>query len=224
MARFRRLEVYDAMLRTGLVPLAHHADAEAAFRIADACAAGGAAVFEFTNRGDHALAVFAALEARLARERPRLILGAGSIVDAPTAAAFIGAGAAFIVGPSFEPEVARLCNRRKVAYLPGAATLGEIARAEEAGCEIVKVFPADAAGGPEFITAVAGPCPWTSLMPTGGVTADEPALRAWFGAGAACIGMGSTLIAKDAVASRDWDGIARAVAKAVALIATVRGK
>jgi 2-dehydro-3-deoxyphosphogluconate aldolase/(4S)-4-hydroxy-2-oxoglutarate aldolase len=224
MARFRRLEVYAAMLRTGLVPLAHHAEVEAAVAIARACAEGGAEVFEFTNRGDHALAVFAALEARLSCELPRLILGAGSVVDAPTAAAFIGAGAAFIVGPCFEPEVARLCNRRKIAYLPGCTTLGEIGRAEEAGCEIIKVFPADAAGGPAFIAAVAGPCPWTSLMPTGGVALEEPALRAYFTAGAACVGMGSTLIAKDAILARDWDGITRSVAKAVALIGAVRGK
>jgi 2-dehydro-3-deoxyphosphogluconate aldolase/(4S)-4-hydroxy-2-oxoglutarate aldolase len=224
MPRSSRLQALGAMLRSGLVPLAHHGDADTAFGIAKACADGGAAVFEFTNRGDHALAAFAAMERRCAREAPGLILGAGSIVDAPTAAAYIGAGAAFIVGPTFEPEIARLCNRRKVAYLPGCATLTEIGRAEEAGCEIVKLFPADTAGGPDLIKAALAPCPWSSIMPTGGVRADEAALRAWFSAGAACVGMGSTLIAKEAVATNDWAGIAREVGRVLGLIATVRSR
>jgi 2-dehydro-3-deoxyphosphogluconate aldolase/(4S)-4-hydroxy-2-oxoglutarate aldolase len=224
MPRAHRIDLLVAMLRSGLVPLAHHDDPQIAFAIAKACADGGAAVFEFTNRGDHALATFAEVEGRCAKEASRLLLGAGSIVDAPTAAAYIGAGACFIVGPTFEPEIARLCNRRKVAYLPGCATLTEIGRAEEAGCEIVKLFPADTAGGPSFIKAALGPCPWTSIMPTGGVAADEAGLRAWFAAGAACVGMGSTLISKDLVAAKDWAALAREVARVIASIASVRSR
>jgi len=222
MARFKRLDVLNAMVQTGVVPVFYHGDAETAVSIVRACADGGARVIEFTNRGDRASVVFAELARRFAEERPEVILGAGSIVDAPTAALYLSAGANFIVGPVLNEEIARLCNRRKVAYSPGCGTPSEISAAEELGVEIVKIFPGKEVGGPAFVKNMLGPCPWASLMPTGGVEASRESLEAWFAAGVACVGMGSNLITKEAVAARDFAGIARKVAQVIAWIRQVR--
>ena len=222
MARFKRLDVLNAMVQTGVVPVFYHGDVETAVSIVRACADGGAGGVEFTNRGDRAFLVFAELVKRFAEERPEVILGAGSIVDAPTAALYLSSGANFIVGPVLNAEIARLCNRRKVAYSPGCGTPSEISAAEELGVEIVKIFPGKEVGGPAFVKNLLGPCPWTSLMPTGGVEASRESLEAWFAAGVACVGMGSKLITKEAVAARDFAGITRNVAQVIAWIQQIR--
>jgi len=179
-------------------------------------------VVEFTNRGDFAPEVFKELSHSLARERPEVILGVGSVVDAPTAALYIACGANFVVGPLLNPDVARLCNRRKIPYSPGCGSATEIAQAEELGVEIVKVFPGTAVGGPAFVKSVLGPCPWTSIMPTGGVDATEESIKQWFAAGVACVGIGSKLIRKDWVAAGDWTAIAAQVRAVLAWIREAR--
>ncbi|HBX69496.1 MAG TPA: bifunctional 4-hydroxy-2-oxoglutarate aldolase/2-dehydro-3-deoxy-phosphogluconate aldolase [Chloroflexi bacterium] len=224
MARFTRLEVYQAMFESGLVPLFYHPDVEISKQVTQAVADGGARVLEFTNRGDFAFEVFKELSQSLVVNKSPLILGVGSVVDAPTAAMFIGAGANFVVGPIFNPEVARLCNRRKIAYLPGCGTLNEISQAEEYGVEIVKIFPGSAVGGPAFIKDVLGPCPWTRIMPTGGVDASEENIRSWIKAGACCVGMGSKLITKAAVTEGDYASINANVQQVLAWIAAARQK
>lgn len=224
MARFTRMEVLGAMLADGMIPVFYEPDVDAACRIAEACAAGGASLVEFTNRGDFAMEVFAQLSRFCRDSLPRLILGVGSITDAPTAAIAIAHGANFVVGPVFNAEVARLCNRRKIAYVPGCGSATEIATAEEFGCEIVKIFPGGQVGGPAFVEAVLGPCPWSSLMPTGGVECTRESISAWFRAGAACVGMGSKLLTKQLVASRDYAGIRRRVDETLRLVAEVRAK
>jgi 2-dehydro-3-deoxyphosphogluconate aldolase/(4S)-4-hydroxy-2-oxoglutarate aldolase len=145
-------------------------------------------------------------------------------VDAPTAAQYIAAGADFIVGPLLNPDVARLCNRRKVPYSPGCGTASEISQAEELGAEIVKVFPGGLVGGPAFIKSVMAPCPWTRLMPTGGVDASEESVKAWIAAGAACLGIGSKLVSKDLVAAGDFDAIRDKVAQVLAWIQEARSE
>ena len=207
MARYTRLQVYDAMLSTGLVPLFYQDDPEVAQEIVKAVSAGGARVLEFTNRGEKALTVFTHLNAFIESSKLPIILGVGSVIDAPTAALYIAHGANFVVGPLFSPEVARLCNRRKIAYLPGCGTVGEISTAEEAGVEIVKVFPGETLGGPAFIKAVLGPMPWSRLMPTGGVEATRESVQTWIKAGACCVGLGSGLVRKDYVAARNYQAI-----------------
>jgi 2-dehydro-3-deoxyphosphogluconate aldolase/(4S)-4-hydroxy-2-oxoglutarate aldolase len=197
--------VYDAMLSSGLVPIFYNGDPQVAESVVRACLDGGTRVVELTYRGEHALKVFAHLSEYL--EKTPVILGVGSIVDAPTAALFIAHGANFIVSPNFNPEVARLCNRRKVPYLPGCGTVSEISNAEEMGVEIVKIFPGDTLGGPAFIKAILGPMPWTRIMPTGGVEPTREDVSRWIKAGAACLGMGSNLIRKDWVSAGNYDGI-----------------
>jgi len=151
-------------------------------------------------------------------------MGVGSIVDAPTAGVFIANGAKFVVGPVLNPDVAKVCNRRKIPYSPGCGSASEIGQAEELGCEIVKIFPGGPVGGPAFVKALLGPCPWTRIMPTGGVDCTEDSLRAWFEAGVACVGMGTNLITKDLLAKRDYKGIENQVRATAQLIKTIRGK
>ena len=223
MARFDRLTVLNRMIDLGLVPVFYHQDAEVSQNVVAACAAGGAQVVEFTNRGDFAPQVFLQLAETFARVDPSIILGVGSVVDAPTAALYIAYGANFVVGPLLNEDIARLCNRRKIAYLPGCGSVSEIAQAEELGAEIVKVFPAGCVGGPAFVKSVLGPCPWTRIMPTGGVDATEESIQAWFGAGVACVGIGSKLIRKELVATSDFATITRNVAQVLAWIRDARG-
>ena len=222
MARHSRLEVWTAILDSGLVPLFYHGETEVAGQIVMACAQAGVRCIEFTNRGDQAHRVFQELALRNGQGQG-LILGAGSVIDAATAALYIQLGAEFIVGPVFNPEVARLCNRRKVAYLPGCATASEISAAEELGAEICKIFPGGQLGGPDFIKAILGPMPWARLMPTGGVEATQESVSAWIKAGAACLGVGSNLISKQSVAAGDFRAIGERAANILGWIRTARG-
>ena len=215
MARYRRLETLVTIEKTGIIPLFYHHDVTAAKGIVTACVQGGAAAVEFTNRGDFAIDIFSELELFAKKELQGLILGAGSIVDAPTAALYISRGANFIVGPCFSEDVARLCNLRRIPYMPGCMTLTEIQRAHEFGCEIVKVFPGETAG-PAFIKAVKGPIPHASLMPTGGVQPTRESLASWFGAGAACVGLGSQLISKELIEKKDFGSLGKKVSECVA--------
>ncbi len=222
MARFSRLDVYEAMLSSGLVPIFYNGDPKVAECVVDACMRGGTRVMELTNRGDHALKVFAHLSEYLEAAKSPVVLGVGSVVDAPTAALFIAHGANFIVSPNFNPEVAKLCNRRKVPYLPGCGTVSEISNAEEMGVEIVKIFPGETIGGPAFVKAILGPMPWTRIMPTGGVEPTRDDIARWIKAGAACLGMGSNLIRKDYVSAGNYSGIRDNVKNVLGWVQEVR--
>jgi 2-dehydro-3-deoxyphosphogluconate aldolase/(4S)-4-hydroxy-2-oxoglutarate aldolase len=217
-----RMAVLTAIMEQGVVPVFHHSDVEVCARVIQACANGGAKAVEFTNRGDFAAADFLTLARRFAKDDPSVILGVGSVVDAPTAALFIANGAKFVVGPVLNAEVARVCNRRKIPYSPGCGSASEISEAEELGCEIVKVFPGSSVGGADFVKSVLGPMPWTRIMPTGGVDPTEASLKVWFDAGIVAAGIGSKLITKELIAAGDFAGIEASVRDTVALIKAIR--
>lgn len=223
MAQFNKIQVLQAILATGMVPVYYHADAEVAKRVVKACYEGGVRAFEFTNRGDFASEVFIELMKYARRECPELILGVGSIVDAPTAALFLQYGANFVVGPYLNPEVARLCNRHLVPYTPGCGSVTEIGTAHELGCDLVKIFPAGNVGGPSFVKNIKAPLPWTLVMATGAVEPTEENLTAWFKAGVACVGMGSKLFPKETVAAGDWEAIAEKCRYSLDIIKRARG-
>ena len=222
MARYKRLDTLTTMKQIGLIPVFYNPDAETAKQIACACADGGARVIEFTNRGDRAVDVFKQLAIFRDTERPDIILGVGSVCDAPTAALYISAGADFVVGPVLDEETALLCNKRKIPYAPGCGSVSEIHRAHALGVEICKVFPGGQVGGPAFIKSVRGPMPWSELMPTGGVSPTQESLTEWLTAGVACMGMGSKLITKELVATGDFAGITQKVRHTLEMIATLR--
>lgn len=217
MAQYTRLEVVKQMQDSGMVPLFYHHDIEVAKSVLKACYDGGARLMEFTNRGDFAIEIFNQLIKYSIAELPGMILGVGSVTDAAAASQYMLSGANFIVTPVFREDIAVVCNRRKVLWSPGCGSLTEIAQAEEMGCEVVKLFPGSTYG-PEFIKAIKGPQPWTSIMPTGGVSTDKDNLKAWFDAGVTCVGMGSQLISKDILANKDYSTLSANVKAALDLI------
>ncbi len=194
------------MGETPIVPVFYHKDLNVAKAVVKACYEGGVRAFEFTNRGDFAHEIFGELVKYAAVECPEMALGVGSVVDAGTASLYMQLGACFVVGPLFNPDVARVCNRRQVPYTPGTGSISEVGYAQEAGCELIKVFPGDVLG-PKFVKGLLAPMPWSKLMVTGGVEPTEENLNSWFKAGVYCVGMGSKLFPKDVVAAQDWNAI-----------------
>ena len=221
MAQYTRHQVITEMHNSGMIPLFYDPDIEISKNIVQACYQGGARLLEFTHRGDFAHEVFREL-IRFANESlPGMIIGVGSVTDAASASYYLMNGANFIVTPVFREDIAIVCNRRKVLWSPGCGSLTEIAKAEEMGAEIVKLFPGNIYG-PEFVKAIKGPQPWTSIMPTGGVTTEKENLKAWFDAGVSCVGLGSKLISKELVKNQDYDQISTTIKKTLALIQTLK--
>jgi 2-dehydro-3-deoxyphosphogluconate aldolase/(4S)-4-hydroxy-2-oxoglutarate aldolase len=221
MAQYTRHQVITEMHNSSMIPLFYDPDIEISKNIVQACYQGGARLLEFTHRGDFAHEVFREL-IRFANESlPGMIIGVGSVTDAASASYYLMNGANFIVTPVFREDIAIVCNRRKVLWSPGCGSLTEIAKAEEMGAEIVKLFPGNIYG-PEFVKAIKGPQPWTSIMPTGGVTTEKENLKAWFDAGVSCVGLGSKLISKELVKNQDYDQISNTIKKTLALIQTLK--
>lgn len=222
MARFNKMQVLDAIVSTGMVPVYYNKDVEIAKQVVKACYEGGIRAFEFTNRGDFAHEVFAELIKFAAKECPDLVLGVGSIVDAGTASLYLQLGANFIVGPLFNPEIAKVCNRRLVPYTPGCGSVSEIGFAQEVGCDLCKIFPAGNVGGPSFVKNIKAPMPWSMIMATGAVEPTEENLSAWFKAGVTCVGMGSKLFPKEMIAAGNWEAISTLCRNALATIKKYR--
>ena len=206
MAKFDKLAVLNKIQDTGMIPVYYQRDVETAKKVLKACYDGGVRVFEFTNRGDFAHEVFGQLVKWADIECPELALGAGSIVDAATAALYIQLGANFIVGPLLNPEISKVCNRRTIPYCPGCGTVSEVGTAQELGAELVKLFPGDVYT-PKMVKALLAPCPWSKIMVTGGVAPTRENLTEWFQAGAFCVGMGSKLFPADKIATGRWTDI-----------------
>ena len=224
MARFSRIQTAKAMEQAGIIPVFYHPDPDICFEVIKSCFNGGLTVFEFTNRGDYAHEVFSVVNKRVTLELPGVILGTGSVMDAGTASLYIQLGTNFIVSPVIKEEMAVVCNRRKILWSPGCGSVTEISRAEELGAEIVKIFPGTQVGGPEFVKAVKGPMPWSSIMPTGGVEPTEENLSVWFYAGVTCVGMGSQLITSDIIKNENFKLLEDKVRNASNLLKRIRNK
>lgn len=222
MAKFSKLDTLLRMRETGMVPVFYNKDLETCKTVLKACYDGGVRLFEFTNRGDRAHLLFQELITWAEASFPDIVLGVGSVVEAPTAASYIQLGANFVVSPVLNEEMARVCNRRKIPWVPGCGSLTEISRAEELGADVVKIFPASQVGGPAFVKAVLGPSPRTCIMPTGGVEPSEANLTAWFEAGVFAVGMGSKLMVKDRSGAFDAGAIQTTTESALAVISKLR--
>ena len=221
MAKYNKMQVLATMKETGMVPVFYNADAEVAKKVLKACYDGGVRAFEFTNRGDFAQEVFAELVKYANKELPGMIVGVGSVVDAPTAAMYLQLGANFVVGPLFNPEIAPVCNRRLVPYCPGCGTVSEVGAAQQLGCDLCKVFPGDVLG-PKFVKGLRAPMPWSQIMVTGGVKPERENLEGWFKAGVTCVGMGSNLFPKDVIAAGEWSKISELCRNALEIIKEVK--
>ena len=214
----KRLDIALKMREIGAIPLYYNPDINITKEVIGACYRGGMTIFEFTNRGDFAHEQFAELVKWAKIEMPDLVLGVGTVVEAGTCSIYIQLGAKFIVSPLLNEEMARVCNRRKVLWIPGCATASEIGRAEELGAEVVKLFPGPTVGGAKFLKAYLGPCPWSNIMPSGGVSPTEENLTEWFNAGAFCVGMGSQLISKEIIIKKDYSQLEQISRKAMGII------
>lgn len=221
MARYNKIQVISTAFDQGMVPLFYNEDVKLGMKVLKACYDGGSRIIEFTNRGDFAHEVFAELNKYALSKLDGMILGVGSINDAATAALYMQLGSNFIVSASLREDIAKVCNRRKVPYMPGCGTLTEIGKAEELGCDVVKLFPGSVYG-PGFVKAISGPQPWTSIMITGGVAPTKENLTGWFDAGAACVGMGSKLVSKDLLAKGDFKTLTKNTKQALALIKKIK--
>jgi len=222
MARFTRIEVALKMKEIGMIPVFYHKDAEVCKNVVKACYDGGIRVFEFTNRGDFAHEVFNEINKWAIKACPEMIMGVGSVIDQGTASLYIQIGTNFIVSPLIDEDMAKVCNRRKIAWSPGCGSVTEINRAHELGAEVVKIFPGSSVGGPDFVSGVKGPMPWASIMPTGGVSPDEANLKGWFKAGVHCVGMGSQLFPKDVIEAGNYQAITDKCSEALAIILKLR--
>ena len=218
----KRLDVALAMRETGAIPLYYNPDIEIVKEVISACYRGGLKIFEFTNRGELAHELFSELIKWSRKELPDLVLGVGTVVEPGTCSIYMQLGAQFIVSPLLNEEMARICNRRKVLWIPGCGTASEINKAEELGAEVVKLFPGPTVGGAKFLKAFLGPCPWSNIMPSGGVSPTEENLAQWFDAGAFCVGMGSQLISKEIIKNRDFAELENMARKSVEIIKKLR--
>lgn len=217
---FSREEIIHIMRETGVVPLFTHDNADDAQQVIEAAYRGGVRAFEFTNRRPNSFEIFSHL-VRVRKKFPGLTLGIGTVMDAATTARFIDAGADFIISPILKLEMADVCAKREVPWIPGCATLTEIVTAKEHGADIIKVFPGSVLG-PQFVSSILPVVPDLRLMITGGVEPTEENLTAWFRAGAMCVGMGSQLFTKEILQNRQWDALSERVANALALAKRLR--
>jgi 2-dehydro-3-deoxyphosphogluconate aldolase / (4S)-4-hydroxy-2-oxoglutarate aldolase len=222
MAQYSRIEVALAMKESGIIPVFYHVDLTICKNVLKACYEGGVRVFEYTNRGDFAHENFGQLVKYAVKELPGMIIGAGSIIDPGTASLYLQNGANFIVSPILNEDVAKVCNRRKILWSAGCGSVTEISKAEELGAEIIKIFPAQEVGGPEFVRSVKGPMPWTSIMPTGGVEPTLENLSEWFKAGVWCVGIGSKLFPKATLSDGNFEALTKKVADTLAIISKIR--
>ena len=221
MAQYSRIQVINKMMESRMVPLFYHSDFQVAKNILQACYNGGARLIEFTNRGDFAIEVFSKLIKFASKELPGMIVGIGSVTDSAAASQYMLLGANFVVTPVLREDIAIVCNRRKVLWIPGCGSLSEIAKAEEMGCEFVKLFPGNIYG-PDFIKSVKAPQPWSSIMPTGGVSIEQSNLLGWFKAGADCVGLGSKLISKEILMNQDFKKLEKNVLDTIQFIQKIK--
>ena len=221
MAQYSRIQVINKMMELRMVPLFYNSDFQVAKNILQACYNGGARLIEFTNRGDFAIEVFSKLIKFASKELPGMIVGIGSVTDSAAASQYMLLGANFVVTPVFREDIAIVCNRRKVLWIPGCGSLSEIAKAEEMGCEFIKLFPGNVYG-PDFIKSVKAPQPWSSIMPTGGVSIEKSNLLEWFKGGADCVGLGSQLISKEVLINQDFKKLEKNVLDTIQFIQKIK--
>jgi len=211
----KKFEILKQLTDVGVVAVIRAENEEQATLISKACLAGGITGIELTFTVPGAERVIRALAAEFKDE---MLIGAGTVLDSATARVAILAGANYIISPGFDPDVAKLCNKYQIPYMPGCMTITEMIKAMEAGCDIIKLFPGSAFG-PDFVKAVKGPLPQVNIMPTGGVNVDNA--DQWIKAGCVAVGAGSDLTGP--AKSGDYAGVTELAMQFVAKVKEARG-
>ncbi len=208
----KKSEVLKSLRETGLVPVLRAESVDKALALAEAIAAGGVNVLEVTMTVPGAIQVMR----KLAEQRPDILVGAGTVLDAETARMCILEGAQFVVSPALNLQTIEMCHRYSIAVLPGALTPTEVVTAWQAGADVVKVFPASALGGAKYLTALKGPLPHIDLIPTGGVSLATAA--DFLAAGAFALGVGSDLVDTKAMAAGKPEVVTESARKYLAIV------
>lgn len=211
---------FKALLNQKILPLFYDDSAEVSVRILQALYKAGIRQIEYTNRGSKALENFMELRKAVDEEMPDLQLGIGTIKNAKAAADFIAAGADFVVAPSIDVAVGKMVQEAGLLWIPGCMTATEIATAENAGAEVVKLFPGSLFG-PSYIPALKDIFPTLKFIVTGGVDTAEKSLREWFKPGVIGVGLGSKLISRDLLAKQDYEGLQKAASELLALVKSI---
>ncbi|MFN8009384.1 MAG: bifunctional 2-keto-4-hydroxyglutarate aldolase/2-keto-3-deoxy-6-phosphogluconate aldolase [Terriglobia bacterium] len=213
------LKTIQKIVDIGLIPVVRASSAQEALAIVEAIKAGGLSIVEITMTVPGAIKVIEAVADRYGKE---VLLGAGTVLDPPTARAAILAGAEFIVTPALHRNTIKLCKRYSKVIIPGTLTPTEVLHAWESGADFVKVFPCDNVGGPKYIKALKGPFPQIEMIPTGGVNLQTAA--DFIAAGSAALAVGSEMVDKVAVASGNFDKIKQNANQFLELVKKARGK
>jgi 2-dehydro-3-deoxyphosphogluconate aldolase/(4S)-4-hydroxy-2-oxoglutarate aldolase len=215
--KFTKQELYAKLSKVPIMPLFNHPDLAVSKAVVKACYDGGITVFEYTNRGEGAALIFAELVKYIREELPDMAIGIGTVFTAEEAEYFVSLDTDFIVQPCLNLAVGEVCNKHKIAWMPGVMTISEIYNAQQAGADVVKIFPANVLGT-AFIKALKAPMPHAKVMVTGGVEPNEENLKGWFAAGVTAVGMGSQLFPKDVLASGNFAQITEVVQECVAMV------
>jgi 2-dehydro-3-deoxyphosphogluconate aldolase / (4S)-4-hydroxy-2-oxoglutarate aldolase len=215
--KFTKEQLYAKLSEVPIMPLFNHPDLAVSKAVVKACYDGGITVFEYTNRGEGAALIFAELVKYIRQELPDMAIGIGTVFTAEEAEYFVSLDTDFIVQPCLNPAVGEVCNKHKIAWMPGVMTITEIYQAQQAGADIIKIFPANVLGT-AFVKALKAPMPHAKVMVTGGVEPNEENLKGWFSAGVTAVGMGSQLFPKDVLASGNFEQITEVVKKCVRLV------
>ena len=213
--------VLDAILTQGTLPLFFYEDADVSLEITRTLYKAGVRVFEYTNRGAAALANFKVLKKAQQDEMPDLYLGIGTIKTGAEAAAFISAGADFIVSPIVNPEVEKVASQHKLLWIPGCMTPTEIHTAQQHGAALIKIFPANILG-PEFVSSIRDLFSGQLFIPTGGVDLNIDNISTWFRAGVCAVGMGSKLISKSVLENRLYSQLYNDTIKLLEMVQTCK--
>ena len=213
--------VLDTIVAQGMLPLYFNADETVSVEILRALYKSNVKAVEYTNRGEAALSNFKTLVAVRNAEMPGLLLGIGTIKNLAQAGDYLEAGADFLVSPGYIPEVAAYCVSHDIFFGPGCMTPTDIIAAENAGIKFIKLFPGNLLG-PEFMSSIKEIFPKLVFMPTGGVDTTKESIEGWFKAGVSAVGMGSKLVSKKLMETRDYAAIEQSAAAVLSLIKSIR--
>jgi len=219
----KKKDVLHLIAEQSVMPLYFYPDKGVSIQALKALYKGGVRLVEYTNRGENALENFRELRKVTDKELPGLKLGAGTIKNKIDATEFINEGADFIVSPGMIEEVADVTQDHGLLWVPGCMSATEIIRSEDAGAELVKLFPGSLLG-PSYVSAVKEIFPDLMFMPTGGVELNEDNLSAWFRAGVTAVGLGSKVISKEVLVKREYGLIEKAAANALMMVKNIKLK